>query len=205
MSWQTALEIVLQTIHAPLQAERLRWAIIGSAASAVQGCRFEPGDIDLLAFEPKTVLRLAELMGPYAPAHSPSPPGAEDWLSSQDLPVSIGPDPGGSVWHFTRWLIDGAKVEAAHIRPPDGFSPSQPGAGIWEAGPGLWPHVRLVTFAGRSVPVAPLEIQLQTNRSRGRAERVSEIEHVMREKGYDQALLRQSLASEYWGEFQALL
>src|SRR6185436_10882364 len=169
MSWQTAREIVLQNVYAPLEAEQLRWAVIGSVASTLQGCRFEPGDIDLLTSEPNTVLRLAELMRPYAPPRSPSPPGVEDWLSSQEMPVSIGPDPGGSVWHFTRWLIDGAKVEAAHIRPPEGFSPSQPGAGIWEAGPELWPHIQSAAFAGRTFPVAPLEIQLQTNRARGRS------------------------------------
>src|SRR6185295_1503511 len=142
MSWQTALEIVLQTVHPPLQREQLRWAVIGSAASALQGCRFEPGDIDLLAEEPNTIVRLAEWMSPFAPPASPSPPGGEDWLSSQAMPVSVGPDPSGSVWHFARWLIYGAKVEAAHIGPPEGFILGKAGAGIWEAGPGLWPHVR---------------------------------------------------------------
>jgi hypothetical protein len=204
-NWQRPLEIVLQAIYEPLQREQLRWAVIGSVASALQGCRFEPGDIDLLTLEPETVVRLAEWMRPYAPARSPSPPGALDWLSSQEMPVSIGPDPGGSVWHFTRWLIDGAKVEAAHIRPTESFSRAQPGAGIWEAGPELWPHVRLVAHSTYAVPVAPLEIQLQTNRGRGRTERVRELERVLQEKGCDRQVLRQSLAREYWEEFQELL
>lgn len=62
MSWQQALEVVLQTIHSPLERDQLRWAVIGSVASTLQGCPFVPRDIDLLTISPEGVRQIAQLM-----------------------------------------------------------------------------------------------------------------------------------------------
>jgi hypothetical protein len=205
MLWPRALEIVLQVIDEPLRREQLRWAVIGSVASTLQGCHFEPGDIDILANAPETVQRIAEVMRPHTPLKPIAPPGNENWLSSQELPVNVGPDPSGAVWHFARWLIDGVKIEVAHIQAPKGFATAADGAGIWEAGPEIWPHIRFVNFANFSVPVVPLEIQLQTNLGRGRTERCREIQRVLEENAYDRELLKKSLARANWEAFRGLL
>lgn len=205
MLWHRALEIVLQAIDEPLRRDQLRWAVIGSVASTLQGCHFAPGDIDILADAPETVGRIAKLMKPHTPQTAVAPPGDGNWLSSPELPVSIGPDPLGAVWHFSRWLVAGVKVEVAHIQAPKGFAAAADGAGIWEAGPEIWPHIRFVNFANFSVPVVPLEIQLQTNLGRGRTERCREIQRVLEENAHDRELLKESLARTNWEAFQSLL
>ena len=100
------------------------------------------------------------------------------------------------MWHFGRWLVAGLKVEIAHIRAPEGFPTSKDGAGIWEAGPEIWPHLRRMPFAGHEVPVAPLEIQLETSLGRGLEERVAAITAVLRNQGYERELLERALHRE---------
>jgi hypothetical protein len=46
------------------------------------------------------------------------------------------------------------------------------------------------------VPVAPLEVQLQTCLARGPTERGDEVERVLRSSGYDQELLWQALSPQ---------
>jgi hypothetical protein len=205
MPWRTALERVLQTLNSPREGKQVRWAVVGSVASVLQGCHIRPGDLDLLAKEPKDVYRFAELMADFAPDRCEHPPGHQHWHSSAASPVTAGPDEYGFTWHFGRWHVDGFEVEMAHITAPEGFPTSSDGAGIWEAGPEIWHYVRTISFAGYGVPVVPLEIQLQTNLTRGLTERAEEIARVLRVDGYDQALIQQALSRERAGAFDALL
>jgi len=185
--------------------EERRCAVIGSVASALQGCQVQPRDLDLLAVRPEEVTRFAELMWAYTPKDVEHSPGHADWLSSQETPLSIGPDDYGFVWHFGRWLVDGVKVEMAHIAPPKGLPMSADGAGIWEAGPESWPHIRMVSFGGRPVPVVPLEIQLETCLSRGLEDRVATIIAVLREGGYDRNLVEMALSRGHMEAFESLM
>lgn len=205
MTWEPVLETVLDIVYRPLKEEGIRWCILGSVASALQGCRVRPGDIDFLAFEPAGVYRFAELLTDYMPPRCGEPVGAERWCSSVEKPVSVGPDSYGFVWHFARWFIDGFKVEVAHIAAPEDFPTSRDGAGIWEAGPEVWPHLRQVPFGGYSLPVMPLEIQLQTNLGRGLADRAGEIVTIFARRGYDAVLLQRSLIRAHREVFERLL
>ncbi|MBN1483678.1 MAG: hypothetical protein JXA37_03065 [Chloroflexia bacterium] len=205
MDWRSALETVLQVVSEPLARERARWAVVGSVASALQGCPVQPGDIDFLALEPAGVYRFAELMAAYTPARWDEPVDAPGWRSSAEKPLSVGPDDYGFFWHFARWFIDGVKVEIAHIAPPEHLPTSADAAGIWEAGPEIWPHLRQVAFAGYSLPVAPLEIQLQTNLQRGLAERAQQIVDLFARQGYDAALLQRSLSAANREAFERML
>ncbi len=196
-TWQSVLEKVLNVAASPLAAEARRWAIIGSAATTLQGAQVTPNDIDLLAEQPKTVGRFAELMTPYTPEHIAASPDHDDWRSSQELPVSEGLDDYGFYWTFARWFVDDVKVEIAHIEGPEGVVTSQPDGGIWEAGPGIWSHIRHVSFRGYQVPVVPLAIQLETCLQRNLTRRANAILAVFRRDGYDEALLKRSLRSEH--------
>jgi hypothetical protein len=204
MSWKKALVTILDVAGPLLMADPPLCAVIGSLASTLQGCQVSPRDIDLLAAEPDATYRYAESMSAYAPPQCEHPPGHDDWLSSAELPISVGPDEYGFHWHFGRWVIAGLKVEIAHIVAPEGFPTSAEGAGIWEAGPEIWPHLRRVPFAGRQVPVVPLEIQLETNLSRGLHERVAAIVAVLQEQGSDRRLLQKALHRKHRTAIEAL-
>jgi hypothetical protein len=201
--WASALQRVLELAEKPLECEGVRWAVLGSVATALQGCRVVPGDMDLLFAEPAGVFRFGELMAGYALPKRLT--GNELWFSSAEEPVaSEPPNPHKQTWTFGRWKIDAFKVEAAHIAPPEAQSPGDEGSGIWEAGPWVWPDVVRVVFGRYQVPVVPLEIQLQTNLNRGLNDRVSEILAVFQRQGYDQALIEEALSRENRETFETL-
>jgi len=210
-SWQWVLEAVVGAAQPLFACPRdqvgpsPQCAIIGSVASALQGCRVSPRDIDLLTIEPEAAYRFAELMSAYAPAHCEHPTDHGEWLSTAETPLSIGPDEWGFFWHFGRWEVGGMKVEVAHIVAPEGSPTSADGAGIWEAGPEIWPHVRCVPFAGTLVPVVPLEIQLETSFARGMEERTASILTVLRQNGYDSSLIRKALDNERLERFEEMM
>ncbi len=203
MSWKQALDDVARVLRAPLEREGIQWAIIGSAATALQGCRVSPADIDILTTAPKYVRRIAALMSASFPARSDVRTG-DEWQSSEAKPVNSWQDSGGLHWHLGRWFVRDVKVEVAHIATHRGFDTSHDG-GMWEAWPAIWAHVRGVEFGDHQLPVVPLEIQLQTSRARGLTERVEQIVSSLRNQGCDGDLLSKCLADKYRDEFQVLL
>jgi hypothetical protein len=117
----------------------------------------------------------------------------------------------GCTWHYAKWYID-FEVEVAHLTALDGHSSSHDGTGIWETGPELWRHIRRVPFVGYQVPVAPLEIQLETCLRRGKTargkslkERIDEIIKRFKKDGYDEELLCQSLTDKHLKAFKRLM
>ena len=205
MDWQRVLEDVLGRVHPLLGQDESRWVVVGSVATVLQGCELTPGDIDVLAYRPEGVQRFAERMAACTPPRCEHGTDHEDWYSSQEHLLSVGPDDYGFYWHFGRWFIEGVKVEIAHLTPPEGFPLSESGAGIWEGGAEIWPHVREVDFAGYRVPVVPLEIQLETSLGRGLEARVAEIVRVLRARGYDRDLIERSLRAKHQERFEALM
>jgi hypothetical protein len=205
MAWQLALEKVLEVAQPAFTCDQARWAIVGSVASALQGGEVLPRDLDLLAVTPEEVYHFAERMASYTPQHCEHPPGHAKWRSSEEMPLDVGPDDYGFLWHFGRWEAAGLTVEMAHIVAPEGFPTSKDGAGIWEAGPEIWPHVRQATFAGHLVALVPLEIQIETNLQRGLEERAAGIIAVLKRDGYDGELVRKALTGEHQEQFEALM
>lgn len=152
----------------------------------------------MLTADADGVTRFARLLADTLPPTCAHPPGHDLWWSSQALPVAADePDPAGFQWHFARIVLDGFKVEIAHIAPPRSLAGSGDGGGIWEAGPEIWPYVRTVPFAGYQVPVVPLEIQLKTALDRGQEDRVGEIRRTLSENGCNVTLLRKSLGEKW--------
>ncbi len=198
MVWRPILKQVLAVVYDSLERDKVRWTILGSTATALQGCRVVPNDIDILTFSPDGVYSFAELMSVYTPPKCDYEPGDDNWRSSKELAVSA------DTWHFGRWYVDGFKVEVAHIAASEGYS-SDGGTGIWEAGPEVWPHIRSVPFAGYQVPVVPLEIQLQTNFDRGLDDRINEIIIIFQNNGYNSALIQKCLATKHQEAFRNLM
>ena len=206
MAWQDTLRTFLELTYDTLEKEGLAWAVVGSTATALQGCRVQPHDLDLLARDPRSVFRCAELLAPFAAVESTG----DFFLSTRTVPVFVGPM-GGMDWHFARWMIAGLYVEVAHIAAPEGHDGFHDGI-VWECGPAIWPHVRREAFADYSVPVVPLEIQVGTSLGRGQTkhgedpmDRVREIARVFRASGYDRALLEWALSPAHLARFDKVM
>ena len=111
MSWERCLNTVIAVAQPVFTGDDPRCAVIGSVATALQGCRVSPRDIDLLALEPGVPTRFAELMSAPAPEQCPHSPDHADGVSSKETPLWIGPDDYGVTWHLGRWW---------HRSPPGG-------------------------------------------------------------------------------------
>jgi len=211
MTWQEGLCTVLQYVYDPLEEEGVGWAVVGSTATVLQGCRLAPHGLNLLAQEPAGVYRFAELLRPSAGPDSPEvrERRGDICLSTPSVPVQIWRE-WGCLWHGAQGVIGDVGAGIVHIADPEGRGFH--GGVVWECGPALWSHLRRVAFAGYSVPVVPLEFQVGTNLDRGRTkhgedcmDRVREIARVFRENGYDRALLEWALDADHLARFDAVL
>jgi len=205
MAWQDTLRTVLEYVYDPLEKEGVGWAVVGSTATALQGCRLTPHGLNLLAQEPAGVYRFAELLRPFAAPDSPEVrQGMGDvCLSTPSVPVQIWRE-WGSLWHGARFVINGGGVGVAHIAAPQVREFNDRGI-VWENGPALWRHLRRVAFAGYSVPVVPLEFQVGTKHGEDCMGRVREIARVFRENGYDRALLEWALDADHLARFDEIM
>lgn len=204
-AWMKVLVVFLDKAYLSLERSRRRWAVIGSTASALQGCQIVPKDLDIIVEDPSTALFINQLMVEFLAGPSQVKSFLEEtdgdlWLSSREKPICEGPDQWGFTWVFARWLVHDVRVEIAHITPPEGFL--QKRDGIWEAGPEVWPYVKKATFRDFHVPVIPLEIQLETNYSRQIRERVNEIIRILKKNSYNEELLKRALSKQHEAEFR---
>ncbi|KHL96881.1 hypothetical protein QW71_04445 [Paenibacillus sp. IHB B 3415] len=87
-------------------------------------------------------------------------------------------------------------MEVVHISDSAGIPDSEDGAGIWEGGQAIWNYARRLPFEGYTVPVVPLEIQLESNIRRNRTERVEAILRVFKDRGYNETLLQKALSND---------
>lgn len=190
--WESVLDEVVGRLAGPLARAGFAWSLAGSTATAIQGCAVVPRDIDLLLKEAEGVDALATLMQRYAPRACDAIVGSEAWFSSVTKPIAAQRDSDGFRWYWGRWLVQGFKVEGAHILAPDRLQGSEPG--IWENGPEIWTLHRLVRFKGHRIRVPPLEVQLATCARRGLADRVEAIVKALMRDGADPELLKRSLS-----------
>lgn len=66
-AWSDVLANLISQIGPSATGPETRWAVIGSAATAVQGCAVTPRGTDLLAVHWERVRRFVALMEPYNP------------------------------------------------------------------------------------------------------------------------------------------
>ncbi|UCC69376.1 MAG: hypothetical protein JSV79_05545 [Armatimonadota bacterium] len=155
MSWQSALQRTLDTTYDQAQSEGLEWTVVGSVATALQGCRLSPHDIDIVTREPEVVFGFAELMRPFAAAECPAEsPEEGPWHSTEEKPVFVG-SYWDLDWHYAWWDVDDALVSVVHVVAPGGHPGFRDTGGVWECDPSVWPHIeRLISRVGlcRSFP-----------------------------------------------------
>src|SRR5687767_10979519 len=107
---------VLATVAEQLNESHIEWMLVGSAATALRGAAIVPGDIDIAVLEAADVARAATVLptpnGPLVGSHDPA-----DWVSTAAEPT-LRFEHAGERWTFGKWMIDGVKVEVAHIDAP---------------------------------------------------------------------------------------
>lgn len=212
MSWQLALAKMLDTTYDRAQSEGLDWTVVGSAATALQGCQISPHDVDIITRVPEHVFRFAESMRPFAANEcAAESPENGPWWSTEETPVYVG-SYWDLDWHYACWDIDESLVSVVHVVAPGGHPGFHCTGGVWECDPSIWPHIKTVSFAGRAVPVVPLEIQIETTMARGKDfkgesldPRLAEMVRVLRETGYDRSLLEWALSDTHIARFDALM
>lgn len=193
MSWSKALEIVCE--HCLGTETEGKWIIVGSVASVLQGAVMAPQDLDLYVRSAEDAVKLASMLEPLSLIHkSVQPHGAGGWLSSAEEPLYTQSFASGFTWTKGKWVISGFEVELVHISDSAGIPDSEDGAGIWEGGPSIWRYARQLPWAGYPVSVVPLEIQLESNLRRQRADRVEAILRAFKDIGYDRSLLQKALS-----------
>jgi hypothetical protein len=200
--WEEALYVFLDETYDLLEDNEIEWAIIGSVATYLQKCRITPKDLDILVKDPKSVYFISELLKEFRDEKSIESfldeSDEEIWFSSKTKLVDESVDQSGFKWVFARYLIDNTQIEIAHITAPKDFKMWT--EGIWEADPGIWPHIKKISYIGAEIPVVPLEIQLETSLCRGFNDRVDHIISVMKEKGYNEDLLKKALDPKHFPE-----
>ncbi len=188
VNWKAVLMDVSDRVAATTVSKS--WILMGSAATALQGCDILPRDLDIVVRCPEDVLGFVKPF--FADIPGDSHDAKEDidhWISTASQPVTNFTDPIGFDWSFARWYMDSVKVEVACIRPPAGFASTK----IYEF---QCQEPNHVSVGHTRVAVVPLEIQLRTNLDREKQERVNEILRVFHSQGYNTALLSRSLTPE---------
>jgi hypothetical protein len=102
--------------------------------------------------------------------------------------------PGGFEWHKVQWNVEGFTTEAVYIASGGGIPDGTEGEGIWEGGQHIWSLIRYAPFRGYSIPVVPLEVQLESQLRRGREDRATTIIKTLQARGVDESILQKSLS-----------
>jgi hypothetical protein len=180
--WEVALER-FATLAAATSAD---WMLVGSAASAVHGVGLQPGDIDVLARSAADVSTLASVLPPAEAGASDPHLDPETFLSTAHEPVATFED---GTWTFGRWLLEGVRVEVAHIAADDGRLHETTGSAVWR-------HRQTAAWRGIRLPIVPLEVQLATMLGRGLTDRARAAAARLHERGHDPGLLRRALEDQ---------
>jgi hypothetical protein len=161
----------LATVAEQLNAHRIEWMLLGSAATALRGAVIVPGDIDIAMRAAEDVARAAAVLptpaAPGACVSGPDGPGQRpDWCSTTAEPA-LRFDRPGERWTFGLWMIGGVKVELAHID-----APAVAGLMIEARSPLVWEEREFLDCRGQLVPTVPVEVQLATMVARQQDSRI---------------------------------
>ena len=158
--WTTALATVAQQLN----GGRIEWMLVGSAATALRGAAIIAGDIDIAIRTAGDVTRATALLLTPAAPQLDEPP---DWISTAAEPTLHFGD-AGERWTFGRWIVDGVKVELAHID-----APSAAELMIETRAPMVWRVRETLNCHGHPVPTVPIEVQLATMIARHQDARIA--------------------------------
>ncbi len=193
-NWECALAKVCEIYF---QSDiNIKWILVGSVGSVLQGCDMEPGDVDIYVKHIEGVSQFAKLLNGFALSAKCENRSSNDWLSSKEEPVFNQTFPSGFTWTKARWEISGFNVEVVHISNPVGIPDSMTGDGMWEGGQYIWNHAKNVKIGEYIISTVPLEIQLESNLRRKRQERIDSILTTLKNYGYDKELIKKALSSQ---------
>ncbi|QNE19192.1 hypothetical protein F1D05_16320 [Kribbella qitaiheensis] len=151
--------IALATVAEQLNGDRIEWMLLGSAATALRGVPIVPGDIDIAVLTADGVTRAATVLPTPDALDAPERIQSgvpSDWISTAAEPTLQF----GHIrerWTFGRWMIDGVKVELAHIDQP-----AVAALMIETRARLVWHERETLNCHGQPVPTVPIEVQLAT-------------------------------------------
>ncbi len=202
--WEKRLEQVLDRIYKKCLENNVKYYIVGSISTALQGCKIEPKDIDILADTPEGVVFITKLLKEFELPEKVQTDNFEEWHSSNEQPIFINEEPG-EIWHSGKWMIDDFKVEVAYYHSESSMKKAEERGCMWENGPEIRSYAREVDFQGFKINVIPLEMQLCTNMFRKIEKRITETVRIFKEQGYNDKLLKKALTNDQYSEIKALL
>ncbi|MEO6019720.1 MAG: hypothetical protein ABIP45_05660 [Knoellia sp.] len=147
----------------------LEWMLVGSAATALRVGGITPMDIDIAVRRPEDVSRATTVLPtpqPLAPGNADDPPA---WISTVAEPTLYFGDERER-WSFGVWIIQGVKVELAHID-----APPVEDLMIETRSLAVWTERDTLTCQGKPVPTVPLETQLATMAARRQTARLDAV------------------------------
>jgi hypothetical protein len=196
---------VVEIIARKLTNECVRYVFAGSVSSFIQGCEIAPGDIDLLVPESNDVHKVALILGEFINENSNNEETLdESWFSTVASPIKTFTDFADNQWTFARLMVHGMKLVVANIQSKIQNEYIY-GSGFWENGPQVWEHINFLPYLDLSLPVIPLEIQLETNMNRNLESRIKEISRVLQARGYNEGLINYALNEGNRVRFQEIL
>ncbi|MDX3001906.1 hypothetical protein PWY87_09525 [Kribbella solani] len=202
--WTAALTAVAEVLN----RHRIDWMLLGSAATALRGVAIVPGDIDIAIRSATDLIRAAAVLPTPATPAPPTPaspalpaPGASAlgvWLSTVTEPTMCWGSPDER-WTFGRWIIDGTKVELAHI-----VAPAVADLMLETRSPLVWTEQDVLSCGGHPVPTVPIEAQLATMVARAQHDRIDATIAAITPARFNVPLLRRAFADKQ-SEFPELV
>ncbi|GIN38438.1 nucleotidyltransferase family protein [Heyndrickxia oleronia] len=185
---------IVEVLSKEIIKNDIKFVFSGSVSTLLQGCKVEPGDIDILVSTSGDVKKIISLFSNYLEDEE-SEDTPESWMASKAKKLIRFEDPLKNNWTLSRFNINHIDIEIANIRPSIEEKYIK-GTGLWENGPHICTYIKHIPFRNIVVPVIPLEIQLETNLNRKKHDRVEKIINIFNIQGYDQELLDYSLSNE---------
>jgi hypothetical protein len=182
--WERALATFVDRVGV-----RLRWMLVGSAATAVHGAVVTPGDVDILVHPDTPDDTMARGLAPLnafagEAARAVASDGLATFASTREYPLLAT---ANGRWLFGRWSVWSCVVEVARIREP-----VSPHVLLETEGSTVWDFRDEADWRGRLVPIVPLEVQLATTVARGLAGRELAILAQLRLNGVRASILERS-------------
>lgn len=146
--WREGLRHFVDT----MAGSGIEWFLIGSCVLAVRGLEVVPRGVDVVFPHASDLPRVRDLFDPdtLQPLLE-----CEGWVAAAY----------GEAFHGCKIAMAFMTQDCLDALDPDGAGPS-------DSGPYAASHLETATWEGRTIPVPPMQLLLNINRRRGRADRV---------------------------------
>jgi hypothetical protein len=204
MSWQRALTAFLDLYSESNLTSQ--WIIVGSVGSVLQQARMIPNDLDIYVRTMEDMQQLSALFKHYhLQSKSELSYYDPEWHSSEEEPYFTQTFSSGFTWTKGKWKVEGCSIEVVQISDSAGIPDSDTGEGIWEGGRYIWDLAKPIVFENRTIPVVPLEIQLESNLRRQRQDRADAIIEALLTHGCNRDILQRALSTTHYEKVSKIL